>query len=108
MTGLTLKTQSAPDNTFKTLWQQSDVDMSRGVDFQERGSVFVRFTHLQHEPFVYNLIINNETNGVKEGTCRIFLAPATDERGTTWVFNQQKVFFIELDRFKVTCKYLLC
>lgn len=77
--------------------------MSRGVDFQEPGSVFVRFTHLNHEPFSYNITVNNSGNGVQEGTCRIFLAPATDERGNPWLFNNQRVMFIEMDKFKVTC-----
>ncbi|GJQ85379.1 PPO1 [Trypoxylus dichotomus] len=104
LTGITLKTQSGAENEFRTFWQQSDVDMSRGVDFQEPGAVFVRFTHLQHEPFSYDITVNNTTNGVKEGTCRIFLAPANDDRGNPWLFNAQRIMFIEMDRFKVTLR----
>ncbi|KAJ8948073.1 hypothetical protein NQ318_008424 [Aromia moschata] len=53
-------------NVFDTFWQQSDVDLSRGMDFQPRGSVFIRFTHLQHQPFTYKIIVNNSTNGSKQ------------------------------------------
>nr|Q8I6K2.1 RecName: Full=Phenoloxidase 2; AltName: Full=Prophenoloxidase-II; Flags: Precursor [Holotrichia diomphalia]BAC15602.1 prophenoloxidase-I [Holotrichia diomphalia] len=104
ITDVNIKTPNAPDNEFRTFWQQSDVDMSRGVDFQDPGSVFVRFTHLNHEPFSYNITVNNTGNGVQEGTCRIFLAPATDERGNPWLFNNQRVMFVEMDRFKVTLR----
>lgn len=107
MTGVTVKSQDVPDNEFRTFWQQSDVDMSRGVDFQEPGSVFVRFTHLQHVPFTYNITVDNSSGGVKEGTCRIFLAPGTDERGNPWLFNNQRIMFVELDKFKVTRNLIL-
>lgn len=29
-------------NTFKTFWQQSDVDLSRGMDFLPRGNIYAR------------------------------------------------------------------
>ncbi|XP_023309916.1 uncharacterized protein LOC108904736 [Anoplophora glabripennis] len=91
-------------NTLNTLWQQSDVDLSRGLDFQPRGSVFVRFTHLQHVEFTYNIVVNNTSGGNKEGTCRIFLSPKFDERGNPWKFQEQRLMFIELDKFKVNLK----
>lgn len=31
-----------PSNTFKTFWQQSDVDLSRGMDFLPRGNIYAR------------------------------------------------------------------
>ncbi|KAI4454575.1 larval storage protein/phenoloxidase [Holotrichia oblita] len=97
-----VRTANAPITFSKTFWQQSDVDMSRGLDFQERGSVFVRFTHLQQEPFSYNITVNNTNNGVSRRTCRIYIAPANDERGNPWMFNTQRLMFIELDKFRVT------
>lgn len=42
-------------NNIGTFWQQSDVDLSRGMDFTPRGAVFARFTHLQHQPFSYRI-----------------------------------------------------
>jgi len=47
-----------PRNEFATFWQQSDTDLSRGLDFLPRGSVFARFTHLQHAPFNYKIIVS--------------------------------------------------
>lgn len=92
-----------PTNTFQTFWQQSDVDLSRGMDFTPRGPVFARFTHLQHQPFQYQVQVNN-AGQQRMGTCRIFLAPKFDERGLPWLYRDQKVMFIELDRFTVSCK----
>lgn len=91
-------------NKLTTFWQQSDVDLSRGMDFQPRGSVFVRFTHLNHQPFSYQITVDNKSNGARRGTCRIFIAPKFDERGNPWQFTEQRNMFIELDRFIVNCK----
>ncbi|KAK4878034.1 hypothetical protein RN001_010540 [Aquatica leii] len=96
---VTVQSQGTP-NVFNTYWQQSDVDLSRGMDFQPRGSVFVRFTHLQHQPFTYNIMVNN-SGAPRQGTCRIFMAPSTDERGNPWLLQDQRTMFIELDRFVV-------
>ncbi|KAF7269759.1 hypothetical protein GWI33_017215 [Rhynchophorus ferrugineus] len=98
-----IKTQgSNQSNLLQTFWQQSDVDLSRGMDFQPRGSVFVRFTHLQHRPFTYTVQV--QSDGAREGTCRIFLAPKFDERGNPWLFRDQRLMFIELDKFQVNLK----
>lgn len=93
------------ENIFRTFWQQSDVELSNGMNFQPRGSIFVRFTHLNHLEFVYKIKVNNRTEGNKQGTCRIFLAPKFDEKGNPWLFRDYKDMFIELDRFVVISKY---
>lgn len=54
-------TGGAAAGTFQTFWQQSDIDLSRGLDFVPRGNVFASFTHLQHTPFVYRIRLNNTT-----------------------------------------------
>ncbi|KAB0791115.1 hypothetical protein PPYR_02915 [Photinus pyralis] len=95
-----IQSQGGNPNVISTFWQQSDVDLTRGMDFQPRGPVFVRFTHLQHQPFTYNISVNN-SGGARRGTCRIFIAPATDERGNPWLFQDQRTLFVELDRFVV-------
>lgn len=87
----------------RTFWQQSDIDMSRGLDFQPRGAVFVRFTHLQHQPFNYVIKVNN-AGGARQGTCRIFIGPKFDEKGNPWLFRDQKELMVEMDRFIVNCK----
>ena len=40
-------------NQLNTQWEQSNVELSRGLDFMPRGSVNARFTHLQHDEFEY-------------------------------------------------------
>jgi len=50
------------------------------------------------------LQVENSTNGPKVGTVRIFLAPKFDERGVSLNFRDQRLLFIELDKFTVTCK----
>ena len=42
ITGITVQPEDGPPNTFQTFWQQSDVDLSRGMDFVPRGNVFAR------------------------------------------------------------------
>jgi tyrosinase len=99
-----VQSKGVPSNMFNTFWQESDVDLSRGMDFTEPGPIFVRFTHLQHQPFTYNIIVENDNPAPKMGTCRIFLAPKFDERRREWLFRDQKLMFIELDKFTVTRK----
>ncbi|GLV44013.1 Prophenoloxidase 1 [Carabus blaptoides fortunei] len=87
-------------NTFVTSWLQSDVDVSGGLDFLGDGTVHVGFTHLTHADFKYH--INYENNGPERtGTCRIFLSPKQNEANEKWLFNDQRLFLIELDRFPV-------
>ncbi|XP_015592859.1 phenoloxidase 1 [Cephus cinctus] len=104
VTAISITSNNQPNNTLSTFWQQSDVDMSRGLDFTPRGSVLARFTHLQHVPFVYNIEVDNQNNQNKIGTCRIFMGPKTDERGLPMPFRDQKNFMIELDKFTVNLK----
>ncbi|KAJ3665818.1 hypothetical protein Zmor_001289 [Zophobas morio] len=100
---VSVQNQGGQPNILNTFWQQSDLDLSRGMDFQPRGSVFVRFTHLQNQDFTYTITVNNQGNN-RMGTCRIFLAPKFDERGNPWLFRNQKDMFIEMDRFSVSLK----
>ncbi|XP_063628353.1 phenoloxidase subunit 1-like isoform X1 [Cydia splendana] len=88
-------------NTFGTQWEQSTVELSRGLDFQPRGSMPARFTHLQHEDFVYNIEVNNTSGQSLMGTVRIFLAPVQDESGQPLPFEDQRRGMVELDKFSV-------
>ncbi|XP_054739573.1 phenoloxidase 2 [Anastrepha obliqua] len=88
-------------NSLVTYWEKSDVDLAAGLDFGPGGSIYALFTHLQHSPFEYMIEVNNETGAVKRGTCRIFLCPITDERGTPLSLNEQRQLAIELDKFTV-------
>ncbi|XP_026501330.1 phenoloxidase 1-like [Vanessa tameamea] len=90
-------------NTLSTYWMQSDVDLSRGLDFSDRGPVYVRFTHLNHRPFQYVIDVNN-TGSARRSTVRIFMAPKFDERNLPWILSDQRKMFIEMDRFVVPLK----
>lgn len=96
---VTLQPEAGNAGTFYTYWQQSDIDLSRGLDFVPRGNVFARFTHLQHQPFTYRVQINNTTGGQIMGTVRIFLAPKFNEHNSEMLFRDQRLLMIELDRF---------
>lgn len=90
-----------PKNEFSTFWQQSDVNLSRGLDFTPRGAIYARFTHLQHAPFSIKINVENTGSLQRRGTVRIFLAPKFDEKSAQFTFQEQKNLFIELDRFVV-------
>nr|WBY50550.1 polyphenoloxidase [Odontotermes formosanus] len=99
-----IESPGAPKNELNTFWKKDDVDLSRGIDFTPRGNAFARFTHLQHTDFIYKIQAENSTNSPKVGTVRIFLAPKFDERGVNFLFRDQRLLFIELDKFTVTLK----
>nr|QOQ34392.1 prophenoloxidase 2-2 [Sogatella furcifera] len=93
-----VNSKSSPKNQFSTFWQQSDVNLARGMDFAPRSNVFARITHLQHQPFEYKIKVTN-TGQQRQGTVRIFLAPKFDERGLPFLFNDERKMMIEVDRF---------
>ncbi|XP_054739473.1 phenoloxidase 2-like [Anastrepha obliqua] len=102
VTGVQVAPEGGQPNVLQTFWQQSDVDLSRGMDFVPRGNVFARFTHLQHTPFTYTINVNNDGGAQRFGTVRIFLGPKTDERGQGMLFKDQRLLMIELDKFIVS------
>ncbi|XP_043262276.1 phenoloxidase 1 [Colletes gigas] len=95
-------TSNSQRNVLNTFWNQSVVDLSRGLDFMPRGSVPIRFTHLNHGDFTYTIIVNNRNNALRRGTVRIFIAPKEDERGLPFLYNQQRHLMIEMDKFTVS------
>ena len=96
---------NARPNTLLTYWAKNDVDLAAGLDFGPNGNIFASFTHLQHAPFSYNIGVNNTTGARKRGTCRIFICPKVDERGTALTMEEQRLLAIEMDKFTVDCKY---
>lgn len=103
---VSIDVQGGSPNELNTFWMQSDVNLSRGMDFAPRGPVFARFTHLNHRPFSYKITVNNQGNA-RMGTCRIFLAPKNDESGRTMLLRDQRLLMVEMDRFTVPCKFLV-
>ncbi|KAI8442313.1 hypothetical protein MSG28_005853 [Choristoneura fumiferana] len=75
VTSATIESQGGQNNTLNTFWMQSDVDLSRGLDFSNRGPV------------------------ARRATVRIFISPKNDERNLPWHLNDQRKMFIEMDRF---------
>lgn len=102
--GISVQAPNVPVNTLSTYWTKSDVDLSRGMDFTPRGPIYVRFTHLNHADFKYNIVVNNKTNAIKRGTVRIFIAPKLDERGLPFTLENQRGLMIEMDKFQVSMK----
>ncbi|CAH0713853.1 unnamed protein product, partial [Brenthis ino] len=100
ITSAQIESSTGDVNTLNTFWMQSDVDLSRGLDFSDRGPVYVRFTHLNHRPFRYVINANN-TGSARRATCRIFISPKFDERNLPWILNDHRKMFIEMDRFIV-------
>ncbi|XP_049851220.1 phenoloxidase 1-like isoform X2 [Schistocerca gregaria] len=100
VTSVEVVSENAPRNEFATFWQKSDIDLYRGLDFTPRGPVLARVTHLQHSPFSYLIQVENAGPPVR-GTVRIFLAPKYDGGGLPMLFREQKLQFIEMDRFSV-------
>lgn len=99
--GVILKAKNAKPNVLLTYWQKSDVDLSAGLDFGEEGNVYAQFTHLQHAPFDYTINVENSSGAQRMGTCRIFLTPVNDERGTPLSFEDQRKLMIEMDKFTI-------
>lgn len=60
-------------NELFTFWQQSDVDLSRGLDFTPRGAIFARFTHLQHRPFSYKITVSEDEQLVAIEVTKVWL-----------------------------------
>lgn len=93
-------------NHFETFWQNSEVDLAAGLDFTADSGLHASYTHLQHAPFEYCFVVENKSEHVKSGTCRIFLCPKTDERGKPLKLEEQRLLTIELDKFTVKRKWL--
>ncbi|XP_052128833.1 phenoloxidase 2-like [Frankliniella occidentalis] len=86
-------------NLLGTYWEANDLELSRGLDFAPRPPVYARLTFLQHHPFHYSILVENKGITPQEGYVRIFLAPKFDEHGRSMVFNDQRHFMIEMDKF---------
>lgn len=102
VTGVQVSADGGQANVLSTFWQQSDLNLSRGMDFVPRGNVFARFTHLQHTPFTYTISVNNDSGVQRLGYVRIFLGPKNDERGRSMLFREQRLLMIEMDKFIVS------
>ncbi|CRK98947.1 CLUMA_CG012103, isoform A [Clunio marinus] len=99
ITGFQAQQTQGRANVLNTFWQQSDINMSRGLDFVPRGDVFARFTHLQHVPFTMTISVTNNSNAMRQGMVRIFMAPRNGFNGRPMAFNEQRLMMMETDKF---------
>lgn len=104
--GLQITRPGVRTNVLLTYWQKSLIDLGVGVDFGNEGSFFGSFKHLQYAPFIYSIAVVNSDRRNKMGTCRIFIAPKFNEKGRPLKFDEQRVLFIEMDKFTVTCRIM--
>lgn len=93
-------------NILNTHWQQSDLNLAKGMDFVPRGDVFARFTHLQHVPYTMSIQVNNDSGAQRLAMVRVFLGPKFDERGSGFLFRDQRLLMIELDKFVAACEFI--
>nr|CAA34643.1 hemocyanin e [Aphonopelma sp.]CAA34772.1 unnamed protein product [Aphonopelma sp.] len=89
-------------NVVTTFMKEAELELSYGIDFGSDHSVKVLYRHLDHEPFTYNISVENSSGGAKDVTMRIFLGPKYDELGNRLQPEQQRTLNIELDKFKAT------
>lgn len=52
---------------------------------------------------IFRLLLS--TGAQAMGTCRIFMAPHNDEKGTPFLFRDQRLMMCEMDRFTVACNF---
>jgi len=84
-------------NIVNTFCKEDQLELSHGLSL--KGSVKVKYEHLDHEPFTYNISCENSSGAAVGATVRIFLGPVYDELGNKLALNEQRRFFIELDKF---------
>uniref|UniRef100_A0A2L2Y4H8 Hemocyanin C chain n=2 Tax=Parasteatoda tepidariorum TaxID=114398 RepID=A0A2L2Y4H8_PARTP len=87
------------DNIVTTTFEEDELDLSNAFNFGRNGSVKIRYQHLDHEPFAYDIKIQNKSTKVCHGTIRIFLGPVFDELGNKIKIDDIRRLMIELDRF---------
>lgn len=104
VSAIQVQAEGGRPNILNTHWQQSDLNLAKGMDFVPRGDVFARFTHLQHVPFTISIQVNNDSGAQRLGMVRIFMGPKVDERGAGYNFRDQRLAMVELDKFVTQCK----
>lgn len=73
------------------------------IDLFNISLFYCRFTHLNHSPFKYNIEVQNKSEVMRKGICRIFLAPKYDENGRPMSFKEQRLLMTEMEKFLVEC-----
>nr|SMH67862.1 PPO1 [Scolopendra dehaani] len=87
-----------------TFWQERTISLQRGITFNSAIPVSVRYRHLQHESFTWNIEVENKSNADKPGTVRIFMAPTFNDTRQRFSPNDQRVLMLEMDKFEFNFK----
>ncbi|GFW92072.1 hemocyanin C chain [Trichonephila clavipes] len=90
------------ENVVTTTFEEETLDLSNAMNFGRTGAVKIRYQHLDHEPFNYEIKVQNNTTKINHGTIRVFLAPVCDELGNVIKIDELRRLMIELDRFHTT------
>ncbi|KAG8177958.1 hypothetical protein JTE90_014701 [Oedothorax gibbosus] len=88
-------------NLVTTFMKTAELELTHGIDFGTNHSVKVKYQHLDHEPFTFNISVDNQTGAAKQATVRMFLGPKYDELGNRLDPEHQRTLCIELDKFHV-------
>lgn len=96
--------KGGPKNQLNTRWERSDFNLKSGLNFLPDGNIYARITHLQHDDFQYVLDVQNDGSASISGTVRIFLSQKKNTRDRELTFEELRMMWIELDRFKVPRK----
>uniref|UniRef100_A0A2I9LP22 Hemocyanin AA6 chain n=1 Tax=Centruroides hentzi TaxID=88313 RepID=A0A2I9LP22_9SCOR len=96
---VSISVNSKTANVITTLTKEDELELSHGINFGTDQSVKVKYHHLDHEPFSYNIVVENTSDAEKHATVRIFLAPKYDELNNKLEPDEQRRLFIELDKF---------
>ncbi|CAH0394157.1 unnamed protein product [Bemisia tabaci] len=96
--------KSFGDNVLVTFWEESIIDITKGMSFGPTFPINVCHRHLQHVPFSYEITVENYTGKPLKGTARIFMAPTNDGMDTYLNFEKQRKLFVEMDKFVVNLK----
>ncbi|GFU47585.1 hemocyanin F chain, partial [Nephila pilipes] len=89
-------------NVLNTFMREEYIELSHRIPL--KGSVQVKYQHVDHEPFSYEIKCENKTQDQRQVMVRIFMAPVYNELGQKIPVNEQRRFFMELDKFQVTLK----
>nr|P02241.3 RecName: Full=Hemocyanin D chain; Short=HcD [Aphonopelma sp.]CAB89499.1 hemocyanin subunit d [Aphonopelma californicum (nom. dub.)] len=89
--------RSKVPNLIHTYSKDSLLELSHGINL--KGHIQVKYEHLDHEPYNYEIEVDNRTGEARETCVRIFLAPKYDELGNRLILEEQRRLYIELDKF---------
>ena len=96
-----------PTNQLFTFFGERRFELSRGLDnlgdfFEEPVDVCAK--HLDHEDFVYRIVVNSDNFFTRTATVRLFLVPRGDESDVRFSMREQRDLIFTLDVFQAARK----